>query len=142
MAEALSDIATITAPALVGVWVFDPTDADESERNFIHADGRVESIDVEATPIVVRGRARPLLEFGETELMTLVVTVFIPFGPDHDVSVEWWRAAARNRRALCYRDNRGRLIFGGLSDKLGIADGRAGTALSVALLAIDYDEAT
>jgi hypothetical protein len=141
MAEAISDTVTITAPQLVGVWVFDPTEPGDTERNYLHADGRTEVIDVETAVLKVRGRGKPIIEYGEIESRGLKVTIFVPFGAEHDAAVEWWRAAMRNRRAICYRDNRGRLLFAGLNSSPSIADGRAGTAIGVSLIAVDYDEA-
>lgn len=140
MAESISSVETVTAPALVGVWVFDPTAPDLTELNFLHADGRTESIDVGATRLVVRGRARPLLEFSDAEEQELKLTIFIPFGEGYTAGVKWWEDAIRNRRAINYRDNRGRLIWAGIEDS-EIEDGRAGTALALTLLAIDYAEA-
>jgi hypothetical protein len=141
MSESASAIEAVTAPELVGVWVFDPTDPDGTDRNFLFAEGRTESISVGATEIVIAGRANPLVEYGEQTIAGVVLTVFIPFGPEHDTEVDYWRTVADNRRALCYRDNRKRLVFGALKDDLAIADGRAGTAISVGLRRVDYPEA-
>lgn len=141
MSEATSATATITAPSLIGVWVFDPTDPDETERQFIHADGRTESIEPMSSEFYVAGREDPVIEFGEATVAGLDVTVFIPFGPDHDAGVQWWRDAVNARRAICYRDNRGRLMYGVLR-ALSPVDGRAGTALGIKLRRVTYTVAT
>jgi len=138
MSESTSDSATIAAPTLMGVWVFDPTSPNETDRNFLFAEGRVENIDVMATEIVLAGRGDPVVEYGEQTIVGLTVTVFIPFGESHDLEVDYWRTVVDNRRAICYRDNRKRLIFCAINDKLGVADGRAGTALSVGLRRVGH----
>ena len=141
MTESLSSIYDATAPALVGVWVYDPTDPEGTERQYLYADGRSETINVRPAEIELVGRVNPLVEYGEVTLVGLKLTVFVPFDGSHDASVEAWRDFVGNRRALCYRDNRKRLMWSAIVGDLAIADGRAGTALSVNLRRIDYDEA-
>lgn len=141
MSETISETYTAVAPSLVGVWVFDPIDPDDTERNYLHADGRTESIKPRASSMDVAGRLNPLLEFGEVTVVGLKLTVFVPFGPEHDAGVQWWRDACENRRAICYRDNRGRLYWVGLPDGIEPQDGRAGTAFSLTLQRVNYDEA-
>lgn len=141
MPETVSVTYTVLAPSLTGVWVFDPIDPDNTDVNFIHADGRVESIDPKATETELVGRVNPLVEFGQVTLVGLTLTVFIPFGVTHDSSVQYWRDRVANKRAICYRDNRSRLIWAAFTDKLAAADGRVGTALSIVLRQVDYAEA-
>ncbi len=141
MSETPSNVETITAPALTGVWIFDPTDPDGSERAYPYADGRTETIAPSSSSLQLAGRLNPLLEFGEATVVGLTLTVFIPFDDDHDGLVQWWRDAAEARRALCYRDNRGRKYWVGLPEGVAPQDGRAGTAFSLSLQRVDYDEA-
>lgn len=141
MSETVGPVFTVTSSRLVGVWVFDPTDPDGSDINFMHADGRVESIKPESATIRLAGKRNPLIEFGEATVVVLTLTVFIPFGPTHDAGVQWWRDAAEARRTLCYRDNRGRLYYVAMPDGVAPADGRAGTALQLKMQRVDFDEA-
>ena len=148
MSETISDTVTIAAPDLVGVWVFDPLDPDGTERHYLFAqgDGRSESISPDAASIPLAGRVNPLLEFGESEVVQLALTVLVPFGTSdegftHDELVQWWRDACINRRAICYRDNRGRLYWVGLPAGVKPTDGRIGTAFALTLQRVDYDEA-
>jgi len=138
VSESTSATMTVTAPLLTGVWVFDPTDAIATERNFIFAEGRVESIDAGGVEIVLAGRQNPLVEYGEQTLVGLSLTVFLPFSEAHDAEVQYWRDVVTSRRAVCYRDNRERLVYGALKGELSIADGRAGTAIGVELRRVDY----
>lgn len=139
MSESVSDTYTITGPSLTGVWVHDPVDADGTIRNYLFADGRVESIAPVSAELEVAGRVNPIVEFGEVTLVGLKVTIFAPFGSAHDVEVQWWRDAVEARRAICYRDNRGRLVYAALPGGIAPVDGRAGTALAVDLRRVDYD---
>lgn len=142
MTVSSSSIYTATAPALVGVWVFDPTAPDASERQYIHADGRSESLDPGDVEIELVGRENPLVEYGEVTLVGLKLTIFVPFDGNHDAAVEYWRQATLNRRALCYRDNRKRLMYGAIvGGGPAFTDGRVGTAIGLTLRRVDYDEA-
>jgi len=139
MSQAASSIVTIQAPSLVGVWVFDPVDPAGTERNYLFADGREETVNVEAVDLNLVGREYAITEFGEASALDLSLTIFVPFGDEHAAGVEYWRAAVLARRAINYRDNRGRLMYATLKGGLGIADGRAGTAIGVLLGRVDYD---
>lgn len=140
MSESTSETATATAPALVGVWVFDPTDPAGTSRQFAYAGSRAETIEPDATELRFVGREHGVVEYGESTVSRLSLMVLAPFGDDHDTEVAYWRAAVKARRALCYRDNRGRLEWVAMPAGLDIADGRAGTALGLKLLVVDYDE--
>lgn len=144
MSESISSVLAVTAPLLTGVWVYDPTNPDASERNFLHADGRSESIRPDSSSTRIAGRLNPLIEFGEVTVVGLKLTVFIPFSEDnnatHNASVEWWKAAALNRRTICYRDNRGRLYWVALPEGVEVQDGRVGSAFTLALQRVNYDE--
>lgn len=141
MPETASPTYTVLAPGLVGVWVFDPTAADATDSNFLFASARTETIGVDTTETPLLGRVNPLVEYGQVTLLGLELTVFIPFDANHDAAVQYWRDRYTNRRALCYRDNRGRLTWVAIAQPLTVADGRAGTALGIKLRRIDYTEA-
>lgn len=139
MAEAVSETATATAPALVGVWVHDPTDAGGTLRNFLFAEGREETVEPAEAELELVGRENAVIEYGTVTRVGLQLTVFVPFGDDWQAGVHWWKGAVLNRRTIIYRDNRGRLLYCAIRGGLSIADGRAGTALAVTLRRVDYD---
>lgn len=138
MTVSSSSIVTATAPALVGVWIFDPVSPDTTERQFLHADGRTESMGAKPIEVELVGRTNPLVEYGTVMLVGLKLTVFIPFDSDHDAAVEYWRGIITNRRAICYRDNRRRLGYFAIKSDVGFVDGRAGTAIGLDLRRVDY----
>jgi len=140
MSESISETVEATAPELVGTWTFDPFDPAGTSRQFLFTRDREEKLAVDATELRFIGRARPVVEFGEAEDIRLGLTVFLPFGPEHDPGVAYWRAALKARRALCYRDNRGRLEYVALGDGLSLVDAREGTGVGMSLVVVDYDE--
>ncbi len=140
MSETVSAEATLTAPSLVGVWVFDPLDPDGTERNYMHAESRVETVRPKAEVIDVHGREDALVEFGATTVRGVSTTVTVPFGDEHDAGVQWWRDAATARRTINYRDNRGRLFWVALPGGVEPRDVRAGTEIFLDLRKVFFDE--
>lgn len=142
MTTATSSAISATASTLFGVWVHDPTDPSGTIRAFPHAGSRSEPRSVAAEKLIVHGRRRPIAEFGEHDDDGLAVTLFVPFGGDHADGVQFWRDALTNRRVICYRDNRSRVVFGVLLDGIEPSDERAGTSIAVKLTEVDYTPGT
>ena len=141
MAQALSTIATTVAPTLTGVWIHDPTASEETISNFLYGNvGRTEGIAIEATALRFIGRAMPVYDMGGFESQELDIDITIPNGPDEQDQVEWFRTAVRNRRTLCYRDNRSRLHYGVVST-ISFTDKPEGTGVSFTFHTSDYTEA-
>lgn len=143
MSETISATYNLVAPTLLGVWIFDPTTADASDTNFLfaQASSRTEDIDPAASALLFAGRLNPLIEYGVSLQIDLKLTVLIPFDVYHDANVQYWRGIVTNKRTVVYRDGRGRLIYMAISSKLAIADGVAGTAISVPGVRVDYNVA-
>jgi hypothetical protein len=141
MSETISATYTLVAPTLLGVWVFDPTTADASDTNFLFAQAasRTEEIDPAATALLFDGRLNPVIEYGVSLQVDLKVTILVPLDIYHDANVQYWRNVVANKRTIVYRDGRGRLIYLALGGKLAIADGIAGTAISVPGVRVDYN---
>lgn len=140
MAQASSVVSTVTAPSLMGVWVHDPSAAETTVSNFLYGNvGRSEGISIENTELRFIGRALPVYDMGGFESQSLNIDITIPSGPDEQDQVEWFRAAVRNRRTLCYRDNRGRLHYG-IIGSIAFKDEREGTSVSFTFYTADFKE--
>lgn len=140
MAQATSNVSTVTATPLAGVWVHDPSFADTTISNFLYGNvGRSEGIAVESTALRYIGRALPVYDMGGFESQTLDITITIPSGPDEQDIADWFRTAVRARRTLCYRDNRGRLTYG-IIGSISFEDMREGTGVSFSFETVDYTE--
>lgn len=140
MAESVSDIVSTSAPDLVGVWVFDPLDPEGTERNYLHAMGRTVSVVPDEASIPLAGPRNPLIEYGESTVVGVKATIVVPFGDEHDAGCQWWEDAVENRRAINYRDGRGRLYWVGIRGGYVPTDIREGTSIPVFLQRVDYDE--
>ena len=140
MAQAVSTIATTVAPTLSGVWIHDPTVAEGTISNFLYGNvGRSEGISIENTELRFIGRALPVYDMGGFESQQLSIDIMIPSGVDEQDQVEWFRTALRNRRTLCYRDNRGRLTYG-IIGSISFSDEREGTSVSFTFNTADFSE--
>jgi hypothetical protein len=140
MAQASSTVYTTTAPVLTGVWVHDPSTADTSITQYPYGNvGRTEGISVSSAELRFIGRALPVYDMGGFESQNLSIKILIPSGPDEQDQADWFRSAVRNRRTLCYRDNRGRLTYG-IITSIGFEDRREGTAVTFSFVTVDYTE--
>lgn len=140
MPETVSATYTSTPIVLLGTWVFDPTLADTTEAQYLYVDpsSRTEEIDPGDTVILLNGRTNPIVDYGIGLQLTLKLSAKIPFDSLHDAAVAWWRTAVANKRALCYRDGRGRLIYCSLTGTLGVHDAIDGTVVAFTAVRVDY----
>ena len=134
-------LATALADSLEGVWFFDPTYPDGTSVQFLYGNvGRGEGLDVESAALQFIGRTSPVFDFGQSEGQSLSLTFTIPHGPTHTAEVAGFRALVRNRRTLCYRDGRGRILWGVLTG-ISITDARLGTTIGTTFTTNAFTEA-
>ena len=140
MAQATSSVTTITAAPLMGIWLHSVSDPEGTSSNFLYGNiGRTESIGVQGTPMRFVGRTHPVYDTGGFESQSLSCDVVIPYGPDEQDQVDWFRDAVRNRSTLCYRDSRGRVHYV-IIVSIEFADEKVGTRVSFTATTIDYTE--
>jgi hypothetical protein len=126
---------------LQGVWLFDPTYPEATSVQYLYGNtGRTESLGVENAGLQFLGRTRPVVDFGEAESQTVGLSFTIPFSPTHTAEVERLRAVVRARTTLCYRDGRGRILWGVLTGA-SITDTKSGSQVSGTLIMNAYTEA-
>ena len=141
MAQATSAVYAITAPKLQGVWIHDPENAIETSSSFPYGNvGRSEGLSVQSTALQFIGRALPVYDMGGFESQELDISIDILAGPDEQGNVDWFRNAVRARKVLAYRDNRGRLTYGIITE-IGFTDTRMGTTVDFVFNTTDYSEA-
>lgn len=141
MAQTDSNIAAATL-LLQGVWLHDPTDPTGTAAQYLHTPqgSRNAQIDLGGTELQFVGRELPVFEFGELRHEPAQVTVQVPHGTGWASQVAALRATARSGRVWCYRDNRGRKVFGVLTGYRE-TDQQYGTAVDFAVNAADFTEA-
>lgn len=141
MAQTSSAIVTATSPALVGVWLHDPTNSSGTASNFMYGNiGRTETIGVQGSPLQFIGRTYPVYDTGVFENQSLKISILVPYGPTAPASVDWFRTALRNRSTLCYRDSRGRKHYV-IIVSIDFTDVLEGTAVAFTTNTVDYTEA-
>lgn len=138
MASADSDIETITASVLEGVWLHEDIDPEATLTQYLFGNksSRSESLAVEGAEIVVLGREYPLADFGIGEDRAVGLQFTIPWDDGHDETVENLRNLVRHRNILCYRDNRARLVFGVL-EGLTINDTMYGSEVAGSIVQVE-----
>lgn len=126
---------------LQGVWFFDPSSPRATSTQYLYGNvGRGEGLNVESAALQFIGRTSPVIDFGQSEGQTLALTFTIPYSDTHTAEVAGFRTLVRNRRTLCYRDNRGRILWGVLTG-LGITDARHGTVIGTTFTTNAFTEA-
>jgi hypothetical protein len=137
----------IEVPTLTGVWIHDVDDPAGTIRQYAYgAKDRTESISVRATVMEFDGRTYPVVDFGEQQGQRVELSVQIPFGTDAFTSAEWRDSLnsllsfAQLRKTICYRDGRGRRLFGVMIGCKN-SDDTTGTTVQISVDRVDYDEA-
>jgi hypothetical protein len=132
---------TLTAPSFVGVYLHEVTNPGGTLQHYLYQDDEAtESLAVEATALPFIGRTYPVMEYGQGEDQSITRTARVPWSATHDADVAWIRAAIRARVTVCYRDGRGRKMFGGLTRGTKITDVKDGSTVALEIQRLDYTE--
>lgn len=128
-----------TGPALTGPWIHLVSDPAGTEGNFIYQDSeRGENLAVNGALLSFVGRTFPVADFGTQESHEMALAVRIPWDEGHDYAVTLMRMYERARSTLCYRDNRGRLLYGVILE-LSVMDATdAGSIVEFTLSRVDH----
>ncbi|MFD1675403.1 hypothetical protein [Alicyclobacillus fodiniaquatilis] len=130
-----SATASIT---LAGVWLHDPLDAEGTVHRFkLMEQGRTAQVSYTSTSMQFEGRTLPVMDVAGQETNQVVVTIdCLSAGGDLDVL----RSLIASQNTLCYRDARGRKIYG-LASSVPETETQWGTQVQLTVNAVDYEEA-
>jgi len=135
--DSLTAEASLT---LQGVWIHDPQDPEGTIQQYLYGKAsKSSSIDTMQNGLIFTGRQFPVFEYGEHQEDQYDVTIHVPFDTSWMDSVQSLQDFAESRTTVCFRDNRGRRMFGSI---FGYKedDTDAGTNVSFTLSRADYDE--
>lgn len=108
-----SEIVVSDPVRLVGLWVHDPDNADQTSTQFMYGkDARGYDIELTSEHMQFAGREFGVTEFGEHRNDSFSVSVTVPHGPTYNSDRATLREMVLARKTMCYRDNRGVVIFG------------------------------
>jgi len=126
---------------LTGVWLHDPLDAEGTVQQYLYGrSNRTSTVKVDRHGLVYAGRTFPVFDYGEHQDDQVSVQVLVPHGETWAAELAELLEFAEARRTLCYRDNRGRRVFGSLGNYTE-DDEDMGTTVSFEMNRADYDEA-
>ena len=141
MAMTSSDVVSVAAPDFLGVWVHDPDDPANTVRQFMYGSrDRTQDGSVESTALQFVGRAYPVYDFGDAQAQQVSMTVLVPFGDTWAADVAYLEALPAARTTICYRDNRGRVVFGVVTSTK-TSDELEGTGVGLSVTRVDFSEA-
>lgn len=121
---------------LRGVWLHDVTNPDSVHNFIFDGDGRSEDWQAQASYMQFAGRKSPVTEFGEHEHKSISVTLNM-LKRTADLPVLENLLHAKN--TLCYRDGRGRRIFG-TATSLPTGDEFYGYVVDLNVIECSYSE--
>lgn len=103
---------------LLGVWIHDPgAGGQDTSRHYLYGSAqRDDALDVMGEARYFAGRSDPVVDYGEHQALTVGVTLDIPHGPTWRADLDSLQAFAAGRTTVHFRDNRGRSLYGQLSD--------------------------
>lgn len=108
-----SEVVLADPVRLEGLWIHDPINPSQTSVQFRYGkDSRGYSIDVGGSTHFFAGREFPVSEFGEHRSDSYSVKVVIPHGPTYHADREALRNTVLTRRTMCFRDNRGVVVYG------------------------------
>lgn len=132
-------VASIQLP---GVLIHDPADPAGTITAYPYgADSRDTAIDVEQSGTQYAGRTFPVIDYGEAETQVENIRLVVPSGEGYQEALEGLIRWQRLRRAVQYRDNRGRAIRGTVSG-LKIADQSYGADVQFTLTRVNVSGET
>lgn len=120
----------------MGIYLHDVNAPRATIQHFLYdGSGRTESWQAAVGERVLAGRVNSVFEYGENEQYTIVFNLQLP-----DVNAKQaLDAMVRNKSILCYRDSRGRKVFG-VIDQLNFNDTKIGNTIQATLRTADYIE--
>lgn len=131
-------VGTLT---LVGVWLYDVLTPAASAANYQYGRAlRIADVDTMGQGTYYAGRQYPVVDFGEFTASSVQVKIQVSHGPDWAAQMLELEAFMALRRTVCFRDNRGRKLFGTLS-AYEETDEEWGTTVAFTVTAVDYSEA-
>ncbi len=137
--DTTADSATAsTSISLSGVWLHDVASPAATVKQ-LRADGGGRQIDWQSTAALLQfdGRTFPVAEFGDTETGSVSTTIQLTRASGDLAVLE---ALVQRKATLCYRDGRGRKVFGVITS-LPVAEERSwGYTVTVRVDRVDYTE--
>lgn len=116
MSSTFSQPQSITLD-LEGVWLHLPEDPAGTAHNYRYGKAmRAASVEVVGAESIYAGRVFPVVDFGPYEREQVQARAHVPQGPNQATDLAALRSLMRARRPVLFRDGRGRMFLGTLSD--------------------------
>lgn len=141
--QTASEVAEDISTEFHGLYIHDPVDAVSTIRHFLYGRSLKSSqAGARVTEHRFVGRSHPVFEFGDQLSQSVSVVIEVP-----DIAgLAAWRAdlaylddVAQSRTVQCYRDSRGRKVFGVVTEA-STSDEDWGSTVSFAVTRADFSE--
>jgi hypothetical protein len=132
----VEDVSTV----FEGVYVHDPLDPPGTVRQFLYGKSlKSDEVSTSSTEQHFVGRSYPVYQFGTGLDQKVSVTVQVPAGSTAKTELAYLRNIANSKRVHCYRDSRGRRVFG-VVVSVSVTDEDWGNTVSMDVTRADFDE--
>ncbi len=132
----VEDITT----SFLGVYLHDPTDAVNTLRHFMYGGAsKSDEVSAKGTELRFLGRGYPVFEFGDQLGETVKVAITVPFSATWATDMAYLRELAQSRKTWCYRDGRGRKVFGVVASA-NSKDTVEGTGVDLTVTRVEFIE--
>jgi len=136
-----SDIVGPVSTTFFGVYIHKASEPDSTIMHYLYGStGNSDTVEAAGTELRFVGRAYPVYEFGDQLSESVNVDITIPFDEDHTEQVDYLREVVRSKETHCYRDSRGRKVFGVVRQVSPKNAGNLGTTVSLTVERVDYVE--
>lgn len=126
-------VSVTTTLPIKGVWLHDPDNPEETLSQFPYgADSRSDSLDTMGVATYYVGMEEPVFDYGDASGESVDVSLDVLNGPDYVSNLELLRSFARSKKQIWFRDNRGRAVYGTMSN-FKVGDQAYGAAVSFTL---------
>lgn len=140
MSTYTDSVAAQISMTMQGLWIHDPLDPEGTVQQYIYGKAaRSTSIDMGQKGLVFAGRTYPVFEYGEHQEDEYDVSIPVPFDANWQTTMGTLSVFGQARKTVCVRDNRGRIMFGSISNYKE-NDEDWGTEVSFNISRADYDE--
>lgn len=134
-------VAAEASLTLQGLWIHDPLDPEGTVQQYLYGKAtRSSSVDTLQNGLIYAGRTYPVFDYGEHQQDKYDVSIVVPYDTDWVTNMANLLEFANAKRVLCVRDNRGRKMFGSISDYNENDADHGGTTVSFTMTRADYDE--
>jgi hypothetical protein len=139
--ESSSAVVEAALTTFLGSYLHLASDPAGTIRPFLYGGlGNSDTVGSKGVELRFVGRVYPVLDFGTALDESVKVSIDVPFSDTYSADVNYLREVVRSKSTYCFRDGRGRKVFGVVTG-VSTQNSAWGSQVSFDVMRVDYDEA-